>query len=191
MDSGLIGFIGVIAGALTTGGAQLIVEERKRRNDALSAARLVYGALAEAEAMISYATETGSWGSRTGRTLFEPHIAVWHAQRESLARVVGTLDFHSIGSAFNDLSHMDDVISRAFGVMVPDRGVSQVLADPEHGNRMLNLNQAEKAAYRAGRTVSDRVFYLRDKKRLRTLLAGPRQIAAVASESEGDDGNTS
>ena len=44
MDSGLIGFIGVIAGALTTGGVQLIVEHQNRRNDALSAGRLVWGA---------------------------------------------------------------------------------------------------------------------------------------------------
>jgi hypothetical protein len=43
MDSALLGFVGVIAGSVTTGGMQCALAYLGRRNDSLAAARLVYG----------------------------------------------------------------------------------------------------------------------------------------------------
>jgi hypothetical protein len=55
MSTALVGFLGVVAGALTTGGAQAWLAANQRRNDALVAARVVWATLAEVVNFIRHA----------------------------------------------------------------------------------------------------------------------------------------
>lgn len=167
MDSGLIGFIGVIAGALTTGGVQLIVEHQNRRNDALSAGRLVWGALADADVTITKAAATGTWGHVGDEPgIFERHLQVWESQRQALARASNRADFHIIAAAFATLHNMNDVIEDATTSGVADRGLSKIVNDPDCKTRIKLLNDAETAAMKAGSSLIDRAFEKRNMKRL-------------------------
>jgi hypothetical protein len=118
----------VFAGAACT----YSLEANQRRVESLAAARLIFAALASADAVLSDAETTQSWGSagKGAIGVFQEQIAVWEAQRDRVARVADVVDFQSMAGAFNNIAHINDAIESATQRGLPDRGVSQVLQDP-------------------------------------------------------------
>jgi hypothetical protein len=104
MSTAVIGFVGVIAGALTTGGIQFVGEWLRRRNDSVAAARLVYGSLVDAELVIKSMEQYGR-AAIVGTAVrpLQGHQAMWEAQRVSLARMLNIVGYQLVQSAFNNL----------------------------------------------------------------------------------------
>jgi hypothetical protein len=159
VDAALTGFIGVAAGALTTGVVQTWIGSRQRRNDSLAAARLVYGSLALADTTITTAETHGQWGSAATRgRLFARQQLVWEEQRERLARVVDPTSFHIINAAFEGLRDIEETVADAREKGESDQGVPRVIHDQNHGQRVAHIKQAMYITAKAGRRLWDRPF---------------------------------
>lgn len=100
MDTAVVGFLGVIAGSMTTGGVQHVVESNRRRNDSLMAGRLVYGALVEVDQAVAAYTK---WGDVPSRASFQRQVAIWEDQKEKLARVLDVVDLQIVQAAFSNI----------------------------------------------------------------------------------------
>jgi hypothetical protein len=175
VDTALAGFIGVIAGALTTGGVQTWITSRQRRNDSLAAARLVYGSLGGAEKEIGLAEEFGQWGSAATRErLFAAHQTVWTEQRERLARVVDPGNFIIIDAAFDALRAIEETVAKARKEGASDEGISWMTDDPGHDRRVWLINEAIRVTEKAGRRMRDRPFAKRRAKRRLARYPPPR-----------------
>jgi hypothetical protein len=147
MDSALFGFIGVVAGSLTTGGLGYATEWRTRRNDSLAAGRLVYGALVEVELTVTGAVEHGRFAP--GRR-FTGQLALWEAQRGALARRLGVFDYQIVQAAFFHVRNYDDVLQLAEQEGDADHGVTRIRADPYYDERINTINEAQTIALDAG-----------------------------------------
>jgi hypothetical protein len=97
MDSGVAAAVGVIAGAVVTGGVQSIGGLLSRGLTGRIAARVVYHDLSAAHSSIRRAQDAGSC-----RVDLDPQSAraTWAAQREPLARALRTVDFVKVANAF-------------------------------------------------------------------------------------------
>jgi hypothetical protein len=104
MDTALIGLVGVIAGAILTGGIQVAVGWFDRRLAARSSARLLYTELHAADEIIGALLETPIWS----RMIFDWRQpgAMWEKHREALARVLATDDFLKVSSAFSSIANL-------------------------------------------------------------------------------------
>jgi hypothetical protein len=153
MDPAIIGFLGVVAGVLTTGGVQSFIQWRGRSNDSLAAARLVYGSLVEAQNMLVAYENVGRFPPHDS---FERQLAVWEEQKERLARVLDVLDFQRIQAAFSNLRYMEDIVRNAKRENRPDGGMGAILADPSYHVRIKSLSDADLIALDAGRGFRDR-----------------------------------
>ncbi len=100
MSSALIGFIGVIAGVLTTGGIQAVLGWRDRKHQARVAAEMIFSDLALAEVTLesAIAMDTDPALERLTR-----YVASWPAERRALAAGITPRDFHLIAIAFKTL----------------------------------------------------------------------------------------
>jgi hypothetical protein len=152
MEAALTGFIGVIAGAVTTGGVQFWISAQQRRNDALAAARLVYGALASATVELERTQLTKQWGAADLALgpPFAGNRAVWSQQRERLARVLDPAGFHCVDGAFDTLKNLDDALTLAVRRGQPENPAEIVLNDINFSRRLALLRQAEAVTARAG-----------------------------------------
>jgi len=99
MSSALIGFIGVIAGAVTTGGFQAYVARRDRKRDARVAAGLVFADLAIAFKALEPLLD----GKPPLTASFKRFLETWRDERRALASGVRPSDFHAIALAFKNL----------------------------------------------------------------------------------------
>jgi hypothetical protein len=162
MSSAVAGFLGVIAGALTTGGVQYIAGWMDRRNDSLTAARLIYGALVEVEVAIGTAAERGHVPADTD---FKRQIALWDAQSESLARALDVVKFHLLQAAFSNIRYADEAIDKARQEGDQDGGLQRLQGDPGHAARMKGIRDGQTIALGAGRRVIDRLTLNRQMKR--------------------------
>jgi hypothetical protein len=181
MDSALFGFVGVIAGAVTTGVVQSTAEWRKRRNDSIAAARVVYGALIDADLTVGAVMKYGRAAIGTNDRLLERHQAVWGAQRDSMARVLNVVDFHMVQASFSNLQHMDDTLEKARLARDDDGGVAALRNDPNYSDIVDTLREAERVSLAAGRTLRDRLHSRQDDERLRNLAPALTQPAAISS----------
>jgi hypothetical protein len=153
MDSAFIGFIGVVAGAATTGGLGYAVEWRTRRNDSLVAARLVYGALVEVELTVASAVEHKSFAPSRR---FNDQLALWDGQRAALARKLGVYDFQIVQAAFSNVRNYDDVLQLAEQEDDADHGARRISGDPYYSARLDTINEAQIIALDASSSWRDR-----------------------------------
>jgi hypothetical protein len=172
MSAALIGLIGVIAGAVATTGTELLVNSRKRRNDSLAAARLVWGALEQATNVVSGVLESGNWG--VGPRGMERAINVWDENREVLARSVDNFGYRILEYA--------SVVLRETVEQAGDydqAGFDRVKADKRLPQDLEWLEKAAVVAQKAGITRWERVTKSRRTRRWESALA-------VASSARAD-----
>lgn len=102
MSNAAVALIGVVAGALVTGAVQSLAAFFERERGARVAARLLYLALAEADASMQAAKQLQEWNPPS--TDWTGFGREWEAHRLALARVVNTNDFLSVAHAFSGIS---------------------------------------------------------------------------------------
>ena len=169
VDSALVGFFGVIAGALTTGVVQIGVESRRRRSEALSAARLVLVHLVSSHQVLETRRVKGFWirGVGQGQRRFDADLQVWAEQRERVATVVGTAAYTTLDSAFSNLGGLDDRMQRA-----GRRGRIEGEVLETWRSNLSHHEVAMDVAFEAGRSTSERL-------RRRTLEQSQDEILYV------------
>lgn len=112
MGTALVGFVGVIAGVVSSGGIQAFLGWRDRKRDARVAAAMIFADLA-----IAYrALEPLLDGDPPNAVHLERYLERWQEERRTLAAGVNPDDFHRITLAFKNL---DEYIVRGAGV--PDK----------------------------------------------------------------------
>lgn len=175
VSNALIGFLGVIAGAVVTGGVQAWANWSQRHLDGRASARIVWGALTDTIDMIEMSRGFGGWGIGAEDLLSE-RLCTWGEQRIALARVVSSHGYRVIEEAFIGVRHtraaMDDAAARG----VADRGFALVMQDQYAGMRLLYLKEASTIAFRAGQGRWDRLQEPRLRKSLNrreVALGGP------------------
>lgn len=99
MSSALFGFVGVIAGVLSSGGVQLFLGWRDRRRDARVAAAIVVADLAVSRLTLAALTK----GEPPEETHLERLLESWQEERRALASGVSPAEFHTIAAAFEAL----------------------------------------------------------------------------------------
>jgi hypothetical protein len=166
MNSALIGLVGVIAGALATGGIQLWLASSQRRNDALAAARITWAALAEVVQIIRASEKLGRW--RNGLPSFERYIArsltLWDEQRQVLARAVDSYGFRRLEIAFANLRTMQEELAQYGQTRASDGGFMLIVNDQDHQTTMHAFLEALEIAARTGQSRWDRVIEPRREK---------------------------
>lgn len=171
VDAAVVGIIGVGAGALATSGTELWIRSRQRRNDALAACRLTWGALESALAVLNGASEGEGWG--VGADGIERSLAVWHDNRIAAARSVDALGYRVLEVAFVRLS---ETLQQAGSF--DDAGLQAVIGDPRLPEDLIWMRKAKAVALRGGQTGWQR---LRDTRRLKKLQA---EVEAELSSAE-------
>jgi hypothetical protein len=174
MDTALIGFVGVIAGAATTGGLQYAAEWRTRRIDSVVAARLVYGALVDVEKAVAAGVDQRRFpqGAR-----FTGQLMLWDNQRLALARKLGVVDFNIVQAAFLSVRHYDDVLELAGEDKSGDHGAERIASDLEYDKRVEGINRAQLIALDASSGWRDR----RNRDADLARLVGDKPGPATAS----------
>lgn len=98
MGVALIGFLGVIIGALVTGGIQTVQAWSQRRGESSAAARLLVFVLFEASSQINAAINTKAWSLVDED--WERYSKAWADNRGALARVLSGQDFADVAGGF-------------------------------------------------------------------------------------------
>jgi hypothetical protein len=153
VDNALIGVLGVIGGALATGGVQLGLASRARHTDAIAAARMLFAALAEAEACLRSGKKTGSWGASENQ--FKTPLVAWGEYRVPFARGVTSSVFERVARGFGEVRNLQNV--RTANSERNDEGVAVVLRDAQIDVREQVLLTAMELARKAGERWSDRL----------------------------------
>jgi len=96
--------IGVIAGALVTGGVQSAVAHWDRRVAARSAARLLYVHLYEARQAVRELSEARDWDAMI--TDWEGFAGPWEKHNEALSRTLSADDFRVVALAFSCIASL-------------------------------------------------------------------------------------
>jgi hypothetical protein len=110
----LIGLIGVIAGALLTGGIQAVVGRNDRRLAARASARLLGMHLDEAREGIVVLHDTSRWDPVTD---WQGFATAWRDNSAALARTLGTVDFLVVARAFANITSL----ARARATQIEER----------------------------------------------------------------------
>ena len=159
MSNALVALVGVIAGAITTGGIQLWLASNQRRNDALAAARIAWAALSEVTHELRASEKIGAW--RSGRDGFQAKLArgldVWDEQRVVVARAVNSYDFRRIEIAFSSLRTIQTELAHGLPPQVDDGGFGRIIGDHDHQGTMHAFLEALEITQRAGRSGLDRL----------------------------------
>ncbi len=124
VSEAVIGLIGVIAGALTTGGVQGLVARRDRTRHARVAACLVFGDLQIARATVASQLERRL--PMPEEPKLERLLAAWATNRASFAAGVKPEDFHRVAAAFTSLESYVEVTKAN---MAADRRMLEELLD--------------------------------------------------------------
>jgi hypothetical protein len=164
MDTAIIGFLGVIAGAATTGGVQSILAYTGRRNDSLASARLVYGSLVEVGKALELFDQ---WGHIPASTSFKRQTTIWDAQKETLARVLDVVDYQLIQGAFSNIGYMDDALQDARQAQDHDGGLARLRSDPGHSARVHRLQEATGVAFKKSMRIVEHLKRCRGRHRER------------------------
>jgi hypothetical protein len=91
----IFGLVGVVVGALVTGGVEFLSERRRDAALLLKAARLVEAELDEAESAFKHALDQGRlWASQ-----HQPSVPSWREYAPVLAEALGTSDWQVVESA--------------------------------------------------------------------------------------------
>jgi hypothetical protein len=176
MSSALVGFIGVIAGAVTTGGVQATVGWLGRRSDAVAAARLVGTALDDIIVTLQIAQDRGSWPK--GAERIDQFMATWQEHQGALARSLDAIEFDLVAQAMGVVRLIGDTRAEAAARGERTEGLAELLADRSTWD--LRVRVIEGGVHRltvAGRRVQDRV-----RKRLM-----PWRMEAAVEAIDGSD----
>jgi hypothetical protein len=103
MSTAVIGLLGVIAGAIVTGGVQLLVAWFDRRRASRAAARLLYMQLWWAHNAIDGLLTDNAWNPHIDWGRF---ISAWVELRAGLARVLKTANFMRASAAFTAIEQL-------------------------------------------------------------------------------------
>jgi hypothetical protein len=180
MDSTLTGFVGVVAGALTTGGVQVVINARQRRNDALAAARITWGALSNAASVIEESVQEGEW--LIGAQGLERSLSIWHEHRMAVARVVDGYGYQTLEVAFRRLGQ---TLEQA-GSFDAD-GLHAVATDPTYPGDLVLFTEGRVVALRAARTRWERIRDPRKGSKLEARVKAANASAEVHLPLEGTD----
>jgi hypothetical protein len=102
MTPALIGFVGIIAGGVLSGGVQWMLAQSDRRLAARTAARLLFTHLSFARDAIDATVKRG-WDHNEPWGTF---VAAWVEHRNDLARILGTRDFLIVSSTFTGIENL-------------------------------------------------------------------------------------
>lgn len=164
MSTALVGILGVVAGALTTGTVQLWLASKQRRIDARASARVVWGALADVIEVIEASKARGRW--TTGHGELDNRLGLWAEHRLALARVVDSYGYRRIDTAFGVVRHMKSKIDISAQEHPQDLGFKAILEDRHHEGRMLLLQEGATVAFCGGQSRWDRIREPRQDKKL-------------------------
>lgn len=155
MTAALIGLIGVVAGAIVTGGVQSAGAWFDRRLSARSSARLLYMQLYGAEYALLELAQRRSWKQMiTDWTSFG---LAWEQHNEALARVLATEHFVTVSSAFACLANISR--GRAWDTEHPElRDPNTDFSVPEQvlAGYAANVRDARRAVLEAAFTRSEK-----------------------------------
>jgi hypothetical protein len=185
LDSWLIGLVGVIAGAIVTGGVQLLLADAQRRNDALAAARVAWSALAETTNVLRRSEECREWRSGLDplRRILDRNLLIWDEQRVSLARAVDSYGFRRIEIAFSNIRNLLESLSDADEL--PDRGFRLVVDDARHEETKLSLLEALEVLRRAAQGRRDRFIEPRREAAYRRRVRGLKDDSSALEDFHG------
>jgi hypothetical protein len=110
----LAALIGIVAGAVATGGVQTWHKARDRKLAARVAARLILGDLYIAEHTVGRIVEGGHWPDRNMPT-FESELDVWVENRQAFAAAVDATDWTLVAAAYKDLVDLPEVAEAGRG----------------------------------------------------------------------------
>jgi hypothetical protein len=103
MEEATFGLIGVVVGALVTGGVTWTLARRREQRDVRAAARLLRNDLLKAEGMLSHALNESRWWPRDR----ELPTSLWREERRYLAAELENFDdWEPIGRAFTELEEL-------------------------------------------------------------------------------------
>jgi hypothetical protein len=108
MSPELVVVVGVLVGALLTGGVQTLQRERERRVGARVAARLFTGDLARASFEIGHVVEDRHSPDNIMPT-FSRELEIWAEHRHAFAAVVDATDWTFVANAYNGLDDLAEV----------------------------------------------------------------------------------
>jgi hypothetical protein len=101
MGTALVGFIGVIAGAITTGGVSALLAFLSRRRGVLLAARVLSATLLDASVRIGSVVSSKNLGVSDD---WAPLLLPWQEHRDNLALAVDPRVYRLVAVAFSNLS---------------------------------------------------------------------------------------
>lgn len=106
MSTALVGFLGVIAGGILSGGIQTAIAWRDRARAGRMAARLIYMDLWRAGLALGSARNDRGWNPRIDWDML---TATWAEHREALAYVLPTTSILTIASAFTAIEQAREI----------------------------------------------------------------------------------
>jgi hypothetical protein len=98
------GLVGLVVGAVASGGVQSYLSRADRRRDARSGARLLYMQLHAARSAVEDLRQRRDWGQMI--TDWDAYGASWDRHSEKLAAVINTTRFHLVSSAFGCIASL-------------------------------------------------------------------------------------
>lgn len=106
MSTALVGFLGIIAGGILSGGIQTTIAWRDRVRAGRMAARLVYMDLWRAGLALGSARSERRWNPRID---WDTLTATWAEHREALAYVLPTASILTVASAFTAIEQAREI----------------------------------------------------------------------------------
>lgn len=117
MGTALVGFLGVIAGAILATGTQATIAHFDRERRARTAARLLVSTVTKATAAIEAVYE-GKEFTQFGFDWNE-FGAAWAEHREALASALTTADFLEVSLAFTHITYLAHIRADFLGIQPP------------------------------------------------------------------------
>lgn len=158
MEAALTGLVGVVAGALTTGGVQSVVEWRRGRNEALASSRIVAGVLDDFLAMLEDSERSREWVA--GMHQLDRRLSLWEEHEPVVARATDSFGFGRLHAAFAHVRHVQLRLADPVMRQLPAaQQVRAIVEDPSYAERVLAVRRGQCIASAAGRTLSDRAVW--------------------------------
>lgn len=117
MTPALIGFFGVIAGALVTGGVQGYQVRSERRLRGRAAARMLHATVTNAQLSVEILTD----GVSGEHERMDRHLADWHEHRNALVAVMPPSEFEFVAGFFLRLDRIRGIHAQIEGTILGSR----------------------------------------------------------------------
>ena len=184
----LVGFVGVIAGALVSGGVQAALAYNARRLESRTAARMLYMNLFEAHSQMHRILAASDWRVSSASDLefggsWQRFESSWEIHQEALARVLDADSFFSVTLALTSIKRT--------GV----RQANRIQDFRERGATSAPLNDVDKDSVRGSMTSIDTAEGVvwrstrprwRRKDFRRSPLRRAIEVTSIAAPDESD-----